>query len=86
MPRETVNLLERAQRGELQIHVQQHGIEKPLTRLAYSIVVAALFLGSTLLWAASAPPTLFGISVFGVLGVALALVLGLNVLFLLWRS
>ena len=86
VPRETVNLLERAQRGELQIHVQQHGIEKPLTRLAYSIVVAALFLGSTLLWAASAPPTLFGVSVFGVLGVALALVLGLNVLFLLWRS
>ncbi len=29
VPRETVSLLERAQKGELQIHVQQHGIQAP---------------------------------------------------------
>ena len=86
VPRETVSLLERAQKGELQIHVQQHGLQAPLNRLAYSVLVAALFLGSTLLWALSAPPTLFGVSVFGALGVLLALALGLHILLLLLRA
>ncbi len=75
-----MSLLERAQKGELQIHVQQHGIQAPVNRLAYSVLIAALFLGSSLLWALSAPPTLFGISVFGVLGVLLALAMGLHLL------
>ncbi len=86
LPRETANLLERAQRGELQLHVQQHGIEKPVNRLVYGLLTTALMLGSSVMWAMSAPPTLFGISIFGALGVFTALTMGLHILFLLWRS
>ena len=86
LPRETVNLLERIQRGELQIHVQQHGMQGPLNRLTYGIVVAALLLGSALLWAMSAPPAPWGVSIFGVLGVLLGLALAAHLLYLIWRA
>jgi ubiquinone biosynthesis protein len=86
LPRDTTTLLERVQRGELQIRVQQQGLQGPLNRLAYSILVAALLLGSSLLWAMAAPPALWGISIFGVLGMALALALGTHLLYLIWRA
>ncbi|HRW48226.1 MAG TPA: AarF/ABC1/UbiB kinase family protein [Caldilinea sp.] len=86
LPRETVNLLERTQRGELQIHVQQHGMQRPLDRLTYGIVVAAILLGSALLWAFAAPPVFFGISIIGALGVALGLALAAHLLYLVWRA
>jgi len=86
LPRETVALLERTQRGELQFHVQQHGVQGPLNRLTYGILVAALFLGAALLWATAAPPALWGVSIVGVLGVALALALGAHLLYLIWRA
>ncbi|MBE2239068.1 MAG: AarF/ABC1/UbiB kinase family protein [Caldilineaceae bacterium] len=86
LPRETLNLLERTQRGELQIHVQQHGLQGSLNRLTYGILVAALLLGSSLLWALAAPPALWGVSIFGVLGAALGLALAAHLLYLVWRS
>ncbi len=86
LPRETVNLLERTQRGELQIHVQQHGMQRPLDRLTYGIVVAAILLGSALMWAFAAPPMFFGISIIGALGVALGLALAAHLLYLVWRA
>ena len=86
LPRETVNLLERTQRGELQIHVQQHGMQRPLDRLTYGIVVAAILLGSALMWAFAAPPVFFGISIIGALGVALGLALAAHLLYLVWRA
>ena len=85
-PRDMVALLERAQRGELQIHVQQHGMERPMNRLNIGIMTSALLLGSALLWATGAPPTIFGISVFGALGVATAIFMGAMVLLQIWRS
>ena len=86
IPRETVSLLERIQRGELQIHVQQHGLQGPLNRLTYGIVVAALLLGSALLWAMAAPPAPWGVSIFGVLGAALGVGLTLHLLYLIGRA
>lgn len=86
LPRDTTTLLERIQRGDLQIRVQQQGMQGPLNRLTYGILVAALLLGSALLWAMAAPPALWGISIFGVLGVALGLALGAHLLYLIWRA
>ena len=85
-PGEVLGLLERTQRGDLQIHVQQHGLQGPLHRLTLGILVSAALLGSAMLWAMSAPPVLFGISIFGVLGVALGLALALYLLYLIWRA
>ena len=86
LPREVLGLLERSQRGELQIHVQQHGLQGPLHKLTVGILTAALLLGSAVLWAMSAPPTLFGVSIFGALGEALAVVIALYLFYLIWRA
>ena len=86
LPRESLQLLERTRRGDLRLIVDQPALTSPLNRLTYGIVVAALFLGSTLLWAMGAPPVLWGISVFGFLGFLLGLGLGAHLLFLMWRS
>jgi len=86
LPRETLELIERIQHGDLKINVHQHGLEGPINRLIYGMLASALLIGSTLLWAMAAPPTLFGISVFGFLGVGVSVVMGLHVLFLILRS
>ena len=49
-------------------------------------VVAAILLGSALLWAFAAPPVIFGISIIGALGVALGLALAAHLLYLVWRA
>ena len=86
LPREALELIERAAHGSVTVNVNQSGLEGPLNRLIYAVMVCALLLGSALLWAMGAPPTLWGISVFGVLGFVLALGLGTFVLLDMWRS
>ncbi len=86
LPRESLQLLERTRRGDLRLVVDQPALTGPLNRLTYGIVIAALFLGSALLWSMAAPPTLWGVSVFGFLGVLLGVGLGAHLLFLMWRS
>ena len=61
-PRETLGVLEQLRSGDLHIHIHQHGIEKPLNRLTYGIMTSALLLGSSVMWAVGAKPTLFGVS------------------------
>jgi ubiquinone biosynthesis protein len=86
LPRETLDLIERTTRGDLTVNVNQRGLEGPINRLAYAVMVGALLLGSALLWAMDAPPTLWGVSVFGALGVLLGLWLGALVVIAIWRS
>ena len=86
LPRELLQLLERTRSGELRFSVEQPSLTGPLNRLTYGIVVAALFLGSSLMLGMAAQPALWGVSVFGFLGILLAILLGLHLLYLLWRS
>jgi ubiquinone biosynthesis protein len=86
VPRDASILLEQMQRGELRIQVQQSGMQGPANRLVYGMLVAALFLGSTIVWGSMAPPLLFGMPILPMLGVLLALVLGVHLLYLIWRA
>ncbi len=86
LPRESLQLLERTRRGDLHLFVEQPALVGPLNRLVYGIVISALLLASALLWSLAAPPTLWGVSVFGFLGTLLGLGLAAHLLFLLWRS
>ena len=85
-PRDVANLLERLQRGDITIRVEQQGMQAPVNRLVYGILTAALLLSSALLWSSMAPPLLFGIPILAMLGVALALAMGFHLLMLLWRA
>jgi len=85
-PRDLSNLLDRIQRGDISVRTEQQGMQAPVNRLTYGILIAALFLGSAMLWSSMAPPLLFGIPVIAMLGVGLALFLGFHLLILLWRA
>jgi ubiquinone biosynthesis protein len=86
LPRESLQLLERTRSGDLHFSVEQPSLAGPLNRLTYGILVAALLLGSALMWSMAAPPTLWGVSVVGFLGVVLGIALGLHLLYLMVRS
>lgn len=82
LPRDLVDLLRKARSGTLDVHLQHRRLDAVANRLSYALLTAALFLGSTQLWAQQIPPRAWGTSIPGVAGTLLALGLG----FLLLRS
>jgi ubiquinone biosynthesis protein len=50
------------------------------------MITSALFLGSALLWSNKVPPTLGDYSVFGVMGSVLSALLGLRLIWKIWRN
>lgn len=76
LPRDLGTVLRRLGIGTFELQVEHRRLERTVDRLVQGVLVAALLLGSSLLWAAKAPPTLFDeISIFGVLGFLFAMLL-----------
>ncbi|HEX3147645.1 MAG TPA: AarF/ABC1/UbiB kinase family protein [Gemmataceae bacterium] len=73
LPRELDEIMKRFREGKLDIHHEHKGIERTVNRLVRGIICAALIMGSTMLWSRETPPLLYGISVFGTLGYAMAM-------------
>ncbi|MEM8954083.1 MAG: AarF/ABC1/UbiB kinase family protein [Verrucomicrobiota bacterium] len=73
LPRDLADIIRRVRRGTLDVHLEHRHLDTVINRLAFGIVTAALFLGSTLLWHAKIPPVLFGISLPGLAGVLFSL-------------
>ncbi|MHC4993216.1 MAG: ABC1 kinase family protein, partial [Planctomycetota bacterium] len=86
LPGEIVTALERMQRGRFDVNLNHRHLDTTINRLVYGILTAALFMGSAALWSRGAPPTLFGVSVFGAMGCVVAFVLGAYLLFRVYRS
>jgi ubiquinone biosynthesis protein len=76
LPRQVTSLLRLAQRQEFGVQLLHRHLEPSVNRLVFGLMVSALFLGSAIMWAAKAPPLLWDISVFGVLGCMSACVFG----------
>ena len=80
-------------RGQLKVNTQVLGSEQVLRhvggivdRLSMSIVIAGLFIGSSVVYYAKIEPVIFGIPVIGFLGYASALVLALGLGREIWRN
>ena len=80
-------------RGQLKINTQVLGSEQVLRhvggivdRLSMAIVIAGLFIGSSVVYYAEIEPVVFGIPVIGFLGYASALVLALGLGREIWRN
>lgn len=80
-------------RGQLKVNTQVVGSEQVLKhvggivdRLSMAIVVAGLFIGSSVVYYAKIEPVIFGIPVIGFLGYASALVLALGLGREIWRN
>ncbi len=80
LPRDLEDILTRFRKGTIEVHMEHRRLESTVDRLVLGLLTAAVFLGSTLMWSMEAPPTVFGISLFGALGFVASIWMGLTVL------
>ena len=93
LPDELRQLLRAARRGKLQVQVEviplkQFGdrLDRAVSRLAISIVTAALVVGSAIVVSVGRETSLPGLPSFGLLGFIAAVIGGIWVLFSIWRG
>lgn len=93
LPEELRQLLRSARRGKLQVQVEvlplKHfgdRLDRAVSRLAISIVTAALIVGSAIVMTVEREPSLPGLPSFGLLGFIAAVIGGIWVLVSIWRG
>ena len=95
LPRRLIDILEQVQAGRFDVHLDHRGLGPSVNRLVLGMLASALFLGSSLLLSQEVPPvlfpqaTLFGLhrlSVFGLTGCFVAVLLGLRLLRAIGKS
>lgn len=79
-------LLERMRDGNLRVRLEHRHLDAVINRLTLGILVGALLLGSSAIWASNAPPHLFGVPLLGLCGFLLALWFGVRLLAAMRRS
>jgi ubiquinone biosynthesis protein len=95
LPRRTIELLEQVQSGNFDVHLDHRGLEPSVNRLVLGMLASALFLGSALMLSQKVPPLLFrgmglwgmhDISVLGLTGCVVSLLVGLRLLRAIGKS
>jgi ubiquinone biosynthesis protein len=76
MPRQIGTVLRMMQRQEMSVQLHHRHLEPSVNRLVFGLMVSALFVGSSMLWAFGAPPLIGGASAFGVVGCVFSGLLG----------
>ena len=83
-PTDAVEIMRLTKSGKLSFNMKIEGFDKMLNtqdqtsnRIAFSIIIAALILGSAMLINSNVPPILFGVSVIGIAGFIAAAVMGI---------
>ncbi|MBF0171300.1 MAG: hypothetical protein HQK87_09490 [Nitrospinae bacterium] len=67
------DILERFRDGSMEIHMEHRGFEYAVNRLVLGVLAAAVFMGSSMLLSSGTPPTVYGLSIFGLLGWGVAI-------------
>jgi ubiquinone biosynthesis protein len=86
LPRGLVDILQQVQSGSFDVHLDHRGLEPSINRLVLGLLTSALFLGSSWLLAQRVPPlipwpaALSELSLLGVVGSTLSILLGLRLL------
>ncbi len=82
-PDDLLDISRRLKEGKITINVEHKGLEKLMNthdrvsnRLSFSIIIAALLIGSAMIVTTKVPPLVFGISLFGIIGFAGAAIMG----------
>jgi ubiquinone biosynthesis protein len=93
IPGEVRAILKQMKRGKVKMEFEHRGLEPMLAthdqisnRIAFSIIIASLLIGSALIVLSKTPPFLFGIPVFGILGFLGAAVMGMWLLIAILRK
>jgi len=93
LPSEFKAILTKIKKGELNIKFEHQGLnhlilelDKASNRLSFSMVIAALIIGSSLIVQIDKGPHIFGFPIFGILGYLIATILGLWLVIAILRS
>jgi len=93
LPQDLSRLLRAARRGRLEVHIDVthlrrvgDQLDRAVSRLAISIVTAALIVGSAIVMSVVREPSLPGLPSFGLLGFIAAVIGGIWVLVSIWRG
>jgi ubiquinone biosynthesis protein len=80
LPRQLVQILERAEKGTLDVQLRHKGLDETVNRLIYGVLTGALILGSSQMLSSQVPPLVGGLSAPGLIGLVLAVGLTLRLL------
>ena len=82
-PDELLDLSRRLKEGKITLNIEHKGFDNLMTthdrvsnRLSFSIIIAALLIGSAMIITTKIPPLVFGISLFGIIGFIGAAIMG----------
>ena len=76
LPSDLNDLVWRARSGTLSVHLEHRRLDPVVNRLVLGLLTSSLLLGSALLWSMRAAPLVRDVSLFGVIGYALAFIMG----------
>ena len=95
LPRRTLELLNQIQAGKFDVHLDHRGLGPSVNRLVLGMLSSALFLGSAMMLCMEVPPLLFpsesifglkDMSILGLGGCLLSLLLGIRLLWAIGKS
>ncbi len=95
LPGQVSSLMELVQTGKLDVHLSHRGLSPSINRLVLGLLTSSLLLGSSILMASKVPPLLFvdggplglkDLSLIGLGGFALSLIVTIRILFAINRS
>jgi ubiquinone biosynthesis protein len=93
LPQDLKEFITRINRNKFKIDLEHRGLEKLITdldkssnRLSFSMLIAALIVGSSIIMQTDKGPLLFGFPVLGLLGYSMAALLGFWLAFAILRS
>jgi len=93
LPQDIADLLRKLKEGQLKFNFEHRGLEnltreidRASNRISFSLIIAALIIGSSLILQQKIGPTIFGFSALGILGYLLASIIGLGLIVSILRS
>lgn len=75
LPGELSDILSRVQKGTFEVNLEHRRLDTIVNRIVYGVMTASLLVASAMLWSRQAPPLFQGVSLFGVVGASVAVVL-----------
>jgi ubiquinone biosynthesis protein len=95
LPGRMMDILQQIQAGKFDVHLDHRGLEPSVNRLVLGMLASALFLGASLMLSYKVPPVLFPgdgyfgvkeLSLFGLMGSLVAILIGLRLLRAIGKS
>ncbi|MCF8076853.1 MAG: AarF/ABC1/UbiB kinase family protein [Desulfotignum sp.] len=93
LPTDTLEILRLVRQGKMKLLIDIQGLDKLIVhqdqtsnRISFSIIIAALILGSAIVINSDVPPMLFGVSVIGIAGFLAAGIMGIWLLVAIVRK